>query len=88
MTDESKTRRSVSWAVVVVAVVLIVLVAYPLSVWPVFWLAETGSLNHLPAWAKTAIVHFYTPLGWVSVKFPFLNTITWKLWILGAILQS
>ena len=51
------------WATVVVVVVL----AYPLSLGPADWLLVN---HHVPSWAKPAVHAFYAPLMWVVFNGP------------------
>ena len=59
MTPSRKNPGVAFWATVVVVVVL---VAYPLSFGPACWLA---SRDLLPAWAVLPLMVCYHPLNWI-----------------------
>jgi hypothetical protein len=64
MTSDRKKTGVTFWATVVVVVGL---VAYPLSVGPVEWMRSHGWLNH---GAEDALHWFYSPLAWLEVDGP------------------
>ncbi len=59
MTDRKKTGVAF-WATVVV---IVVLVAYPLSVGPAFWIVSRTSNKLIPTLPQA-----YWPIGWLAVR--------------------
>jgi hypothetical protein len=73
MTTDPKKPGVAFWATVVVVVAL---VAYPLSYGPAYWLAD----NVLPRWAYHKVEAFYLPLTIVMVQTePTTNLLNWYL---------
>ncbi|MAG95053.1 MAG: hypothetical protein CMJ48_15110 [Planctomycetaceae bacterium] len=65
MTEEQDQKRG--WGFWVAVVVLLLLVAYPLSIGPVIWCLDTGRLpqSSVPAWEV-----FYAPVLWAWKNVP------------------
>ena len=62
------------------ATFMVAIIAYPLSLGPVYWL-----INHVgaPEWGQTCILVVYAPLGWVLDRVPeelsgwYTNYLAW-----------
>ena len=71
MTD---TRKKLGWPFWT-TITLLVVVAYPLSVGPVWWILGQ---RDWPEWMNTFEQVFYWPLGWLMGNSPLLTE--WMLW--------
>lgn len=79
-TNEQKPRKP--WTSILL---LVVLVAYPLSIGPAEWLYGHGLLGPDDGLVVQGLVAFYSPLNWLMEKSDFFTDLTERyaaLWIL------
>jgi hypothetical protein len=78
--ERDQMDRKRGWWALAVVMVMVVICAYPLSLGPIYWLANHGGL---PPGALAWIRVVYSPLGWVLHRIPedlsgwYMNYLAW-----------
>jgi hypothetical protein len=80
MTVKGKDERSMLWA----ATAVFLLLAWPLSLGPLAWLANHGHLDRIPKRLEKACEAFYAPLAWPNEISPWFGRLLKRylsLWV-------
>jgi hypothetical protein len=78
---EHKEKRGMLWMALFAVSLLL---AWPLSLGPLAWLANHGYLERIPKWLEKTCEAFYAPLALPNERFPWLGCLLKRylsLWV-------